>query len=174
MLPGGDERDCLSFAQAQQAKFHNEYRKSRDFNPGDLVLLRRSPMRKNPKLEPCWIGPIQVEFKHSLVTYRLKLPPGSRMHPVVYVGWLRPYYTSNALAAAPDYKKNSADSTNFFEYQFPLKILPLADVPLFSSSYTLHPDHPAINPVLCLLHNLTPDLFPLTSPVHHSRIPVFH
>jgi hypothetical protein len=27
--------------------------------------------------------------------------------------------------------------------------------------YTLHPDHPAIDPVLCLLRNLTPDLFPL-------------
>ena len=54
-------------------------------------------MKKNQKLGPFWIGPFQVESKHSPVTYRLKLPPGSRMHPVVYVGWLRPYYASDAL-----------------------------------------------------------------------------
>jgi len=55
-----DARDCLSFAQAQQAKFQNEYRKSRDFNPGDLFLIQRNPMiqndsfKSNPKILP-WL-----------------------------------------------------------------------------------------------------------------------
>jgi hypothetical protein len=34
-----DAKDCLSFGQAQQVKFDNEYQKSRDFNPGDLDLV---------------------------------------------------------------------------------------------------------------------------------------
>ena len=91
-------KDCLYFAQAQQPKFHNEYRSSRYFNPGDVVFLRRNPMRKMPKLETCWIGCSQVEYKHSPVPCRLKLTPGSRIHPVVYVAWMQPYYACDALA----------------------------------------------------------------------------
>jgi len=52
-----DAKDCLSFAQTQQAKFSNEHRTPREFTPGDLVLLKRTPMKKNPKLGPAWIGP---------------------------------------------------------------------------------------------------------------------
>jgi len=56
--------------------------------------------------------------------------------------------------------------------------------------YTLHPDHSAINPVLCLHRNLTPEWFPLqdinsvylaTKPLLNSFLssteaarPVFH
>jgi len=38
------------------------------------------------------------------------------MHPVVYVGWLRPYYASDVLAGAPDFKGHSVEYSNFSEY----------------------------------------------------------
>ena len=80
-------------------------------------------MRNNPKLETCWIGPFQVVSKHSSVTYRLNLSPGSGMHPIVYIEWLQPYYASDALATAPDFKEDSVDYADFSEYQIPDKIL---------------------------------------------------
>ena len=85
-----DAKDCLSFAQTQQANFSNEHRTPREFTPEDLVLLKRTPMKKNPKLGPAWSGPFQIESKNSANTYRLKLPPRTRMYPVVYVEYLRP------------------------------------------------------------------------------------
>jgi len=42
-------KECLSFALTQQAKFSNEHRSPRLFTPGDLVLLKRTPMKKTPK-----------------------------------------------------------------------------------------------------------------------------
>ena len=53
----------------------------------------------------------------------MKLPPWSRMHPVLNVGWLRPYYAFDVLAAAPNDKENSADYTDLSEYQVLEKIL---------------------------------------------------
>jgi len=70
-------------------------------------------MKKNPKLGPAWIGPFQIESKNSVVTYRLRLPPGSRMHHVVYVGYLRPYKSS----AAPDFKQGASEYVKHAEFQ---------------------------------------------------------
>jgi len=59
-----DAKVFLSFAQAQQAKFQNIYRKSPDFNAGDSNLLRRNNL--------VGLDPFQVESKHFPVTYWLK------------------------------------------------------------------------------------------------------
>jgi len=80
-------------------------------------------MKKNPKLGPGWIGPLQIESKNSAVTYRLKLPPGTRMHPVVYVEYLRPYKSSAALQAAPDFKEDPSEYVKYAEFQEPEAIL---------------------------------------------------
>ena len=61
-----DARDHLFLHRHNNPKFENEYRKSRDFNSGDLVFLRRSAMKKNPKLELCWIVLFQFEAKKKL------------------------------------------------------------------------------------------------------------
>jgi hypothetical protein len=65
------------------------------------------------------MGRFQVEPRHSGLTYRLKLPPGSQMYPVVYVAWLRPFYVSDGLASVPDCKEDSAYYTDFYEYPVP-------------------------------------------------------
>ena len=118
-----DAKDCLSFAQTQKARFSNEHRTPQEFTPGDLVLLKRTPMKKNPKLGPAWIGPFQIESKNSAVTYRLKLPPGTRMHSVVYVGYLRPYKSSAAFQAALDFKEDPSEYVKYAEFQEPEAIL---------------------------------------------------
>jgi hypothetical protein len=41
----------------------------------------------------------------------------------VYAEWLRPFYASDALAAAPDFKEDSVDCAGFSEYQVSEKIL---------------------------------------------------
>jgi len=118
-----DAKDCLSLAQTQQAQFSNDHRTPREFTPGDLVLLKRTPMKKNPQIGPAWIGPFQIESKNSAVTSRLKLPPGSRVHPVVYVGYLRPYESPAALQAAPDFKEDLCEYVEYAEFQEPEAIL---------------------------------------------------
>ena len=41
----------------------------------------------------------------------------------MYVGCLRPYYASDALAAAPYFKENSVDYADFSEYKISEKIV---------------------------------------------------
>jgi hypothetical protein len=45
------------------------------------------------------------------------------MQAIAYVGWLRPCYASDALAAAPDFKEDLVHYADFSEYQIPEKIL---------------------------------------------------
>jgi len=45
------------------------------------------------------------------------------MHAIVYAGWLRPYYASDAFAGAPDLKEDSVDCADLCEHQIPEKIL---------------------------------------------------
>jgi hypothetical protein len=41
----------------------------------------------------------------------------------VYAEWLKPYCSSDDLAAAPDFKENTVDYADFSECQIPEKIL---------------------------------------------------
>jgi hypothetical protein len=45
------------------------------------------------------------------------------MQAIAYVGWLRPCYASDALAASPDFKEDLVHYADFSEYQIPEKIL---------------------------------------------------
>jgi len=65
-------------------------------------------MRKNPKVEPCWIGRFQDEWKLS-PDWSCHLEVG---WPGVYIGWLWSYYASDALAGVSDYKEDSAVYTD--------------------------------------------------------------
>ena len=58
-----------------------------------------------------WI--LSSRIKTSSRDLWLKLPPGSRMHPFLYVGWMQPHYASEALAPAPNFKEDSACYSDF-------------------------------------------------------------
>jgi len=45
------------------------------------------------------------------------------MHPVVYVGYLRPYKSSAALQAAPDFEEDPSEYAEYAEFQEPEAIL---------------------------------------------------
>ena len=76
-------------------KFHaDKHRSERSFSVGDWVYLRLQPYRSIShktfnKLSPRFYGPFQVLQKIGAVTYKLDLPPGSQIHPVFHVSYLK-------------------------------------------------------------------------------------
>jgi hypothetical protein len=77
----------------QQADKH---RSDRQFAIGDWVFLKVQPYvqssiadRASHKLAFRFFGPFQVEAKVGEVSYKLKLPPKTLIHPVVHVSLLR-------------------------------------------------------------------------------------
>lgn len=83
----------------------NKKRRDCSFQPGDLVLLRLQPYRQqtvrhrvSQKLSKRYFGPFPVLRRIGSLAYELKLPPSSRIHPVIHVSQLRPFYGSNPSA----------------------------------------------------------------------------
>jgi hypothetical protein len=71
-------------------------RSERTFEVGDMVFLKLQPYiqssiapRANHKLLFKFYGPYQVLSRVGEVAYQLKLPEGSRIHPVVHVSQLK-------------------------------------------------------------------------------------
>jgi hypothetical protein len=67
-----------------------------EFNVGDLVYLKVSPMKgvmrfdKKGKLSPRFVGPFEVKEVVGPVAYKVELPPAlSRIHNVFHVSTLR-------------------------------------------------------------------------------------
>ena len=71
-------------------------RSDRVFQVGDYVFLKLQPYiqssvapRAHHKLLFKYYGPFQVLERIGDVAYRLLLPPGSRIHPVIHVSQLK-------------------------------------------------------------------------------------
>jgi len=88
---------ALRSAESQEAAcpLNRHNKPSFWMNTGSLVIstletlsfFDETQWERIPSLNPVGLDP---KSKHSPVSYRLKLPPGTRMHQAVYVGWLRP------------------------------------------------------------------------------------
>ncbi|XP_048447666.1 uncharacterized protein LOC125480683 [Pyrus x bretschneideri] len=77
-------------------------RTERHFNIGDMVYLKLVPYQLHSlvnhsyhKLQPRFYGPYAVLEKIGVVAYKLKLPEGSKVHPVFHVSYLKKQVGNN-------------------------------------------------------------------------------
>ncbi|XP_031479936.1 uncharacterized protein LOC116250453 [Nymphaea colorata] len=86
-------------AQARMKKAHDKGRRDREFEVGDMVWLKRLPMKQKSllgqpysKLLPRYYGPFRVLQKIGKAAYRIALPPTALVHPVFHVSRLKPHH----------------------------------------------------------------------------------
>jgi transposase InsO family protein len=93
-------------AQDRMKKFADQNRTERSFKIGDWVYLRFQPYRqisvsnsKNTKLNPRFYGPFEIEDRVGSVAYRLRLPVGSAIHPVLHVSQLKQHLSRGQVVS---------------------------------------------------------------------------
>lgn len=98
----------LQRAQQRMKSQADKKRTERQFYVGDKVYLKLQPYiqmtvarRSNQKLSFKYFGPYEILQKIGAVAYKLKLPEGSRIHPVVHVSMLKKAI-SPATEVCPD------------------------------------------------------------------------
>jgi hypothetical protein len=89
-------RKRMLTAQSRQKSYADKHRRKLEFEVGDLVYLKVSPMRgvmrfgKKGKLSPRFIGPFEVTEIVGPVAYKICLPPAlSGVHDVFHISTLR-------------------------------------------------------------------------------------
>ena len=91
-------REKIKASQDRQKSYYDRRRKPLDFQEGEHVFLKVSPVTgvgralKARKLTPKYLGPYQILKKIGPVAYHIALPPSlSNLHPVFHVSQLRRY-----------------------------------------------------------------------------------
>lgn len=88
----------LKVSQNKQKSYHDKRRKDLDFQEGDHIFLRVTPVigvgrsLKSRKLTPWFISPYQIFRRVGPVAYRVALPPNlSNINYVFHVSQLQKY-----------------------------------------------------------------------------------
>jgi len=89
-------QEKIKASQDRQKSYYDRRRKPLDFQEGEHVFLKVSPVTrvgralKSRKLTPKYLGPYQILKKVGPVAYQIALPPSlSNLHPVFHVSQLR-------------------------------------------------------------------------------------
>lgn len=94
-------QDKMAEAQERFKKYYDKNRPIQLFNVGDKVLIQTKDMEMKHigvqgrrKFAARYIGPYPIVEKvsTSFDTYKVKLPPGIKIHPVFHTSSLKPYY----------------------------------------------------------------------------------
>ncbi|XP_021752467.1 uncharacterized protein LOC110717973 [Chenopodium quinoa] len=99
----------IQAAQDRQKSYADLKRREEEFEVGDKVLLKVSPMKgvmrfgKKEKLSPKYIGPHEILQRIGKVAYRLALPMElSKVHDVFHVSQLRRYIPDKSHVLQPE------------------------------------------------------------------------
>ena len=91
-------KERMSVAQSRQKSYANNWRRSLEFEVGDRVFLKVSPLRgvmwfgKKGKLSPRFIGPFEITQRVGKLAYKIALPPDLvGTHDVFHLSMLRKY-----------------------------------------------------------------------------------
>ncbi|KAI5389796.1 hypothetical protein KIW84_075195 [Lathyrus oleraceus] len=102
-------QEKMRIAQSRQKSYHDKRRKSLEFQEGDHVFLRVTPITgvgralKSKKLTPRFIGPYQILERIGEVAYRIALPPSlANLHEVFHVSQLRRYIPDSSHVVQVD------------------------------------------------------------------------
>ncbi|KAK9094064.1 hypothetical protein Scep_025533 [Stephania cephalantha] len=86
----------LKSAQERQKKYYDQYHDELQYDVGDYVYLKVSPLKGHKrfgikgKLAPRFIGPFKIVKRVGKIAYRLELPPALvGVHPVFHISMLR-------------------------------------------------------------------------------------
>jgi hypothetical protein len=120
-------RQKMKAAQDRQKSYGDLHRRDVEFQVGDKVLLKVSPMKgvmrfgKKGKLSQKFIGPYEILDRVGEVAYRLALPPSlDKVHNVFHVSQLRKYLNDPSHVIEPE--KINLDEALTYE-EFPKEIL---------------------------------------------------
>ncbi|GJX16243.1 hypothetical protein Tco_0217075 [Tanacetum coccineum] len=98
----------MQAAYDRQKSYADLKRKPMEFQVGDKVMLKVSPLKgstigKWGKLNPRYVGPFKVLEKVGEVAYKLELPEElSRVHNTFHVSNLKKCYADESLAVSLD------------------------------------------------------------------------
>ena len=98
-------QDQIKKAQERYAKYDSKGKKDLDLAVGDQVLVSTKYLvpdqiaaRPSQKLRQKYMGPYTVTQVITPVSYKLDIPANMRIHPVIHVSQLKPYYTPSDLS----------------------------------------------------------------------------
>ena len=91
--------DLIRDSQDRMKRYYDKKHRPLQLKVHDRVLLNRNCLtldtyrqQKLKKLLPRWIGPFEILEQVSPLSYRLKLPPHVRAHPIFHISTMKKYY----------------------------------------------------------------------------------